>query len=216
CDAGGTNWMKFATVAPSSIDFYNVNAGLGIPGWYPSLLVPTLRKGTLYRIKMNLGMTATITDTIPYFRSNNRYRDLALSPDGKKIYLITDSIGSTSGPSGTGTSSLTNRGDIIEYTFTGTDMLDKQDRYVERVEKKYKITVFPNPATQYVTVKFERGLHKPIHYQLMDIAGKLVLEKYTNRDEFTITVGHLRKGIYMLRLYNGYGVEVSLEKVIIQ
>ncbi len=31
CNAGGTDWMKFPTIAPSSVDFYNVNAGTGIP-----------------------------------------------------------------------------------------------------------------------------------------------------------------------------------------
>jgi PQQ-dependent dehydrogenase (s-GDH family) len=216
CDADGTNWMRFATIAPSSIDFYNIGSGLGIPNWYPSLLVPTLRKGTVYRYKLNAAMDAVITDSIPYFRSTNRYRDIALSPDGKKIYLITDSIGSTSGPSGSGTSALTDRGAIIEYTYTGVDLLEKELQFVNRPDKKYKVSIYPNPATSFVTVQFERGLHKPIRYRLTDVSGKLVIEEQTNKDLFTIMLGHLPKGVYMLKLYNGYGVEVKVEKVIVQ
>lgn len=216
CDAGGTNWMQFATIAPSSIDFYNVNSGLGIPGWYPSLLVPTLRKGTVYRFKLNIALNTVTTDSIPYFRSSNRYRDIAISPDGKKIYLITDSIGSTSGPSGSGTSALTDRGAIVEYVFTGTDLLTKEDEKAGRIEKKYRVNIFPNPASSFVNVQFERGLHKPIHYQLYDASGKLAIEDHTSRDNFSIPVNSLRKGVYILRLYNGYGVEVKFEKILIQ
>ena len=216
CNADGTDWMKFATIAPSSIDFYNVATGLGIPNWYPSLLVPTLRKGTVYRYKLNATMDGVVTDSIPYFRSNNRYRDIALSPDGKKIYLITDSIGSTSGPSGTGTSALTDRGAIIEYTFTGRDMMAIDDRIVTRPERKYRINVFPNPASSFVNVQLERGLHKPVRYQLLTTSGKLVAEATTNKDAFSIPVGHLAKGVYILKLYNGYDIEVKLEKVLLQ
>lgn len=216
CDAGGTNWMQFATIAPSSIDFYNVNAGLGIPNWYPSLLVPTLRKGTVYRFKLNIALNTVTTDSIPYFRSTNRYRDIALSPDGKKIYLITDSIGSTSGPSGSGTSALTDRGAIIEYEFTGVDLLTKEEQKAGRIEKKYRVSIFPNPASSFVNVQFERGLHKPIRYQLLDAAGKLVIENNTSKDNFSIPVNRLRKGVYILRLYNGYGIEVKQEKVVLR
>ena len=216
CNADGTDWMKFATVAPSSIDFYSVSSGLGIPNWYPSLLVPTLKKGTLYRYKLNAAMNGVVTDSIPYFRTNNRYRDIALSPDGKKIYLITDSIGSTSGPSGAGTSALTDRGAIIEFAFTGRDMLWVDNNPVVRTEKKYKISVFPNPATNFVTVQFERGLHKPIRYQLFTASGKLVSEAVTSKDEFTIPLAHLAKGVYVLKLYNGYDIEVKLEKIVVQ
>ena len=217
CNANGSDWMRFATIAPSSIDFYHVDAGLGIPGWYPSLLVPTLRRGTLYRYKLNLTLDSVITDSIPYFHTQNRYRDIAMSPDGKKIYIVTDSIGSTSGPSGGGTSSLANRGAILEYTFTGTDLMSKDDpSHPDYVHKKYRVSVFPNPATQFITVQFERGLHKPIYYKLTDASGKLVVDDHTSRDEFNIMVGHLPKGVYMLRLYNGYRIEVRLEKIIIQ
>jgi aldose sugar dehydrogenase len=111
CDAGGTNWMKFPTIAPSSVDFYHVNGA--ISNWYPSLLVPTLRRGVVYRYKLDASMNSLITDSIPYFRTTSHYRDIAVSRDGLKIYLVTDSIGTTSGPSGSGTTTLSNPGAIM-------------------------------------------------------------------------------------------------------
>ncbi len=111
----GTNWMQFPTVAPSSIDHYGFS---NIPGWKNSLLIPTLRRGTLYRHKLDAAGTAIQGDSIPYFFRTDRYRDLAIK-NGNIIFTVTDSIGSTSGPSGGGTSSLTRPGTILKYTFLG-------------------------------------------------------------------------------------------------
>lgn len=111
----GTNWMQYPTVAPSSIDHYGFT---NIPGWHQSLLIPTLRRGTLYRFKLNSTRNGIINDSVPYFFRTDRYRDLALK-NGNIIFTITDSIGSTSGPSGSGTSTLSRPGTILKYTFLG-------------------------------------------------------------------------------------------------
>lgn len=111
----GTNWMQYPTVAPSSIDHYGFT---NIPGWHQSLLIPTLRRGRLYRYKLNSTKNGIINDSVPYFFRTDRYRDLALK-NGTTIFTITDSIGSTSGPSGGGTSTLSRPGTILKYTFLG-------------------------------------------------------------------------------------------------
>lgn len=111
----GTNWMQFPTIAPSSIDHYGFT---NIPGWHQSLLIPTLRRGTLYRYKLNSAGNGIVNDSVPYFFRTDRYRDLALK-NGNTIFMVTDSIGSTSGPSGGGTSSLSRPGIILKYTFLG-------------------------------------------------------------------------------------------------
>jgi PQQ-dependent dehydrogenase (s-GDH family) len=111
----GTNWMQYPTIAPSSIDHYGFT---NIPGWHQSLLIPTLRRGTLYRYKLNATRNGIVNDSVPYFFRTDRYRDLALK-NGTIIFTVTDSIGSTSGPSGGGTSSLTRPGTILKYTFLG-------------------------------------------------------------------------------------------------
>ncbi|MFD2145359.1 PQQ-dependent sugar dehydrogenase [Mucilaginibacter antarcticus] len=102
--------------APSSLDVYTANA---IPGWQNSLLVPTLKGNKLIRLKLNQKGDAITGDTIGYFKSKARYRDIALSPDGKKIYLATDSSATSSNPSRQNPGQINQAGAIIEYTYLG-------------------------------------------------------------------------------------------------
>jgi aldose sugar dehydrogenase len=215
CDAGGTNWIKFATVAPSSIDYYNINAGVGIPNWYPSLIVPTLREGVVYRIKLNTDRDGVTGDTIPYFRDTNRYRDMAFSSDGLKMFIITDSIGTTSGPSGTSNSSLTNRGAILVYRFTGS-VLPLGDGNRVTPNRDYVINVYPNPASQILNINLERAVTKPIRYELYDVTGRRLFSDVSSKTTFTIDVANLKRGVYVIRMFNGYGLEVKTEKVILK
>jgi hypothetical protein len=206
--------MKFATLAPASIDYYNINSGLGIPGWYPSVFIPTLRKGTLYRVKLNINRDGVVSDTIPYFASFNRYRDIAMSTDGLKIFIVTDSIGSTSGPSGSGTSTLSNPGSILVYQYTGA-MLPLHDTRIRR-NTAYNINVYPNPAKDVINVELEKGLHKPIRYSLYDVTGKVAYGGLSGKNTFAITVAGLSRGIYVLKILDGYGLEVFVEKVVLK
>lgn len=78
-----------ATIAPSGIDIYTVRTG-GIPGWASSVLVTSLIRGVVYRVKLNEGGTGVDGEPVAYFRQDDRYRDLALTPDGQTIYVATD------------------------------------------------------------------------------------------------------------------------------
>jgi PQQ-dependent dehydrogenase (s-GDH family) len=217
CNAGGTDWMKYPTIAPSSIDFYHVNSGTGIPGWYPSLLVPTLRKGVLYRYKLNPSMNGFDTDSIPYFKTSNRYRDIAVSPNGQKIYLITDSTGTTSGPSGTGTSLLANPGAILEFSYSGVTLPLGDRPPGANTVRKYEVDIFPNPASQYLKVQVAAGTFtRPMHYYLLDMTGKVVVRGSSLQKDFTIDINSWQTGVYILKVSNGYGVEVASEKIIIR
>ena len=217
CNAGGTDWMKYPTIAPSSIDFYHVNSGTGIPGWYPSLLVPTLRKGVLYRYKLNPTMNGFDTDSIPYFKTSNRYRDIAVSPNGQKIYLITDSTGTTSGPSGTGTSLLANPGAILEFSYSGVTLPLGERPATANTIRKYEVEIFPNPASQYLKVQVASGTFtRPMHYYMMDMTGKVVVRGSALQKDFTIDINSWQTGVYILKLSNAYGVEVASEKIIIR
>ncbi len=210
------NWLKFPTVAPSSIEYYHLNISKGIPGWYPSLLVTTLKTGTLFRFKLNAAQNAIVGDSIGYFKSVDRYRDIALSPDGK-IFLITDSIGSTSGPSGQNLTTMDHPGSILVYTYVG-DVLSLPDPNSPANPLRpnpYLITVYPNPARSYVHIDLGKALHKPIRYQLYDITGKLALQGASPKDDFEIYVANLRRGMYILKLYNGYGTELRVQKLIL-
>jgi PQQ-dependent dehydrogenase (s-GDH family) len=78
-----------ATIAPSGIDVYHVRQG-GIPGWADSVLVTSLIRGVVYRVKLNAAGTAADGAPLAYFRQDDRYRDLALTADGRTIYAATD------------------------------------------------------------------------------------------------------------------------------
>ena len=215
-----SNNATWPTVGPSSIDFYESNV---LPGWQNSLLVTTLKNGRVIRLKLNAngngvaadnGMNGT--DTITYFNSSNgqsRYRDLCISPDGLKIYVATDSSGSTSGPT-TGVTSLPNNpGCILEFSYSGVLSLrdmPASPKYDIRAEMK----VYPNPATSSLNILVKRGVSKPMRVQLFDIAGKMIYQEFSNKDNFSIDVSDYIRGVYLLKIYNGSDVPVLLEKVI--
>lgn len=214
CEIANGGWLKFPTIAPSSVEFYHLNSGRGIPNWYPSLLVPTLRTGTLFRYRLNAARDMIIGDSIQYFKSVNRYRDIAISPDGK-IYIITDSIGSTSGPSGSNQTDMLNKGAILVFQYEGIT-LPIRDRPGEGTMPQYVTSVFPNPATSYIQVETEPAVQRPIRYRLVDITGKLILDEQSGRNNFSIPVDRFKRGVYILKLYNGVGAEVRMDKVILQ
>lgn len=110
----GEGDQQWPSEAPGSIDVYTSNA---IPGWKNSLLLSTLKGGKLIRLKLNASGDKIVGDTINYFKGKLRYRDIALSPDGKKIYLSVDSTQTTSGPSKENPQGNNCRGCIIEYTY---------------------------------------------------------------------------------------------------
>lgn len=110
-------FLGWPTVAPASIDIYELNK---IPYWGRSLLIPTLKKGTIYRAKLAPDGNSVVGDTYEIFHSSNdRYRDVALDPDGVTIYAITDNSGSTSGPSGSTAVTIVNPGVIVKIQYTG-------------------------------------------------------------------------------------------------
>ncbi|RNI25914.1 PQQ-dependent sugar dehydrogenase [Rufibacter latericius] len=111
---GENNTPEWPSEAPSSIAVYTAS---GIPGWQNSLLVPTLKTGKLLRLPLNASGTGVTGDTLTYFRSKIRYRDLAISPDGKKLYLAVDSSSVTSGPSGEDPKGSHYRGSVLEFTY---------------------------------------------------------------------------------------------------
>lgn len=64
-----------------------------IPGWENTLLVPSLKRGVIFRIKLDPTYSTTLDDAIPMFKSNNRYRDVIASPEGNTLYVLTDTAG---------------------------------------------------------------------------------------------------------------------------
>jgi PQQ-dependent dehydrogenase (s-GDH family) len=105
-----------ATVAPAGIDVYAASA---IPNWATSILVTGMRTGAVYRLKLSPDGRTVAGAPVEYFKASDRYRDIAVSPDGRRIYLTTDSKGVTTDAAGQRTETLTNPGAVLELTYTG-------------------------------------------------------------------------------------------------
>jgi PQQ-dependent dehydrogenase (s-GDH family) len=103
-----------ATIAPGGIDIYTSNV---IPGWHNSLLALSLIRGAVYRLKLSDDARSVVGAPIEMFPTPNRYRDIALNPDGRTIYVVTDPEGPSRDPSGA-QRTLANPGSILEFTYT--------------------------------------------------------------------------------------------------
>ncbi|MDQ4101729.1 MAG: PQQ-dependent sugar dehydrogenase, partial [Thermoproteota archaeon] len=89
-EPAGCGYVCWPTVAPSSLRLYTSDA---IPGWNSTFLMTTLKAGTIFHLTPNENGTELAQEPVELFRSENRYRDVAFSPDGSSIYVITDSSG---------------------------------------------------------------------------------------------------------------------------
>ncbi len=102
------------TIAPGGLDAYTAAA---IPGWRGSLLVTGMRTGAVYRLTLNDAGTAMMGPPLAYFRRANRYRDLAVAPDGRRIFVVTDSFGSVLDEQWRRTDTLAEPGALLEFTY---------------------------------------------------------------------------------------------------
>ena len=108
------NRIGNATIAPGGVDVYTGDA---IPGWKNSLLVLSLIRGAVYRLPLAADGRSVKEPPTELFRTTNRYRDVALNPDGRTIYLATDPSGPNRDPSGVANQKLANPGSIMEFKY---------------------------------------------------------------------------------------------------
>ena len=209
------NYLTWPTVAASSIDVYEKNV---IPNWNRSLLVTSLKAGKIFRLHLDAAGTTVIdSSTIPAMRGQGRYRDLCISPDGLKIYVACDISGQTSGPTGSyngGGTQPAHAGRILEFSYTGS-VLSLGSDSLYRYRRNTSIKISPNPASNILHVQSVGSISNPLYYALYDVAGKQILTGKNNNDNFNINVQSCRSGVYILKLYNVYQVNVSTEKIII-
>jgi mono/diheme cytochrome c family protein len=115
---GGIHYICWPTVGVSSIEHYS-NAGGGIPGWDRVLLATTLKRGSLYVWPLRKDGKAVSGHATRYFQSENRFRDTAVSPDGKTIYIATDAQGLVESMDGGVTRTMQDPGAILAFTYVG-------------------------------------------------------------------------------------------------
>ena len=178
------NGSSWCTVAPSDGIYYKSSS---IPEWTNSILLVTLKKGDntsmeLYQFKLNAqGTMETSTSQNPnpkkYFAEdqelNGRLRDIALSPDGKKIYLINNGGGTA------------NTDKITVYTYVEPPALP----YPEAGLK-----LAPNPTNG--SIQLHLPENKPYTLQIFDSRGAKLKEFKDAAEILTLDLAFLSKGVY--------------------
>lgn len=211
--------LTWPTIAPSSIDFYSANK---IPGWQNSILVSCLKAGRVYRLKLNSAGTGLINyaggvDTTSYFHGEGRFRDIALSPDGLKIYIACDITGQTSGPSGGfngGGTPPPNAGAILEFTYSGIILPVHDVDPVAWPMADKEIKLFPNPAQLTITVSIKTNAQRPYRVQFYNSNGVFIKETKSTKSETLVSISDLKPGMYLVQILNAYGKVLKVEKII--
>jgi PQQ-dependent dehydrogenase (s-GDH family) len=114
CAEGGLYFICWPTIAPSSLTYYWAIPGLAIPGWRNSLLMTTLKDGSVYRLQLTRD-GQRIRSATKMWTDQIRYRDTTSSPDGRSIYVATDNSGLVRDPNGAPTSELRDPGSILLF-----------------------------------------------------------------------------------------------------
>ncbi|MGH3898754.1 MAG: glucose/sorbosone family PQQ-dependent dehydrogenase [Pseudonocardiaceae bacterium] len=112
---GEQSYICWPSIAPSSMDFVPADKG-GFEPWRNSLLVTSLKNGALYCLRLTQDGGSVQGDVTQFFKTTNRYRDLALNPDNRTVYIVTDSTGRAGPQSGPPTDKLHNPGAILEFS----------------------------------------------------------------------------------------------------
>ena len=187
-------YLQYPTSAPSGIDYYSSDA---IPGWKNSLLVTNLKLASVFRLKLSVNGTSITSDTISYFQGLGRFRDLAISPDGTKIYVACDSVGAVKGDPGESVVPP-NKGCILEFTFTTTA--------AQEPSLKESVRLFPNPTNMgFSTLNLTLESAAEVSVDLYTATGQklatLMAPEQTISFSKVIDMGHYQPGSYFLKIH---------------
>lgn len=188
----GNSWICRPNVAPSSIEIYENDA---IPNWKNSLLVTSLKRGRIYRYQLDENGTAVVGDTTQHFYTQNRYRDIALHPDGKTFYVLCDATGRTADASGLNAiSNLRNPGNILKFTL-------EESVSVKTPPLLAPFSVYPNPAKNTFFIEMNRSKAQNFRAELLDSKGRIVQRiPLINTEIHTVETRNLPAGLYFIRL----------------
>ncbi len=190
-----STFLDWCTVAPSDGIYYG---STGIPEWTNSLLVVTLKNGAatdqeVYQFKLNINgitlVTSTPSDPNPkkFFSAdqnlNGRLRDIAVSPDGKTIYLINNG--------GADRDKIT----VYKYDATANIPVNKT--------KDFELTIFPNPTTDVFNVNCTETISE---ISIYNVQGCLLKTLYET--PVTIHISDLAVGPYFVSVQTVSGKKV--------
>ncbi|HTE27909.1 PQQ-dependent sugar dehydrogenase [Flavitalea sp.] len=190
----------------SGLDFYTNTV---IPGWKRSLVASSLKWGRLVRIRLDkTGDSAAYKsranntfkqDTVSYFGSINRFRDLAFAPNGKDIYVIMDRSTSTSGPSALYPVVPACQGCLQKYSFLGYEDLAGQSSIDTSIDVTDGIVNTCNTGTTVIIDDSNKSLWVPI----TGPDGNIMAEIFPNNQNLGTVTSSFYKNSGALRTRNG-------------
>jgi PQQ-dependent dehydrogenase (s-GDH family) len=194
-------YLQYPGSAPSGIEYYGSSA---IPGWQGSLLVTNLKLGKVYRLKLSADGNSVASDTMALFSGLGRFRDLAISADGTKIYVAADSVGAIKGAPG---ASVTppNRGCILEFSLVPTS--------VRGITPGAGKLVAPNPANGQFAVTLPNGASTG-EVRVTDLLGKQIYRSALSQSVTRFDTRRFVPGIYNVQI--SAGGDVCNERLVIQ
>ncbi|WP_108739955.1 glucose/sorbosone family PQQ-dependent dehydrogenase [Flavobacterium faecale] len=214
----GCGYICWPTVAPAGMDIYE--KGL-IPGWGNSLLVTTLKRGRIYRAAIDAsgnGFNAiadpeadgTNDDFEELWYTQNRYRDIVAAPDGITFYIITDSSGSTSGPSNNNSISIQNPGIIIKVKYTRVTL------GATAFESSKEVVLTPNPAKNDFKISFDSTKMQFQKLQIIDTNGRITKEVVSPKSNQSISINEIANGLYFVNLLDENGNKTTKKLMVIK
>ncbi|WP_313805489.1 glucose/sorbosone family PQQ-dependent dehydrogenase [Flavobacterium sp.] len=212
----GCGFVCWPTVAPSGMRIYEHNL---IPGWGTSVMSTTLKRGRIYRASLatdgnsilpisNPEPDGTNDDFEELWYTQNRYRDIAIAPDGITFYIITDSSGNTSGPSNNNSIAIANPGIIMKVQFTGTTLP------VSEVGFSDAFTLFPNQTKSNFTISVPTSSQSLLSLKVLDMNGRVVKTISKPTLNQTVSVENLTAGVYLVKV-EASGGRIQSKKLII-
>lgn len=191
-------YLHWCTVAPSGGEYYNKP---GIPEWTNSLIVVTLKDGTVtdeevYQFKLNPDGRSLAPSTLQnpnpkkFFgvdqEQNGRLRDIAFSPDGKKIYLINNHTEQIKTPPE----------HITVYTVktTGTYSQNSDPQFI----------LYPNPVEGNLHIQTELPIES---IEIQSPLGQQLITNILNYDN--IDISSLSPGMYYLKIKTASDISIT-------
>jgi glucose/arabinose dehydrogenase len=184
----------------SGMDFYSHTL---VPGWKNSLVLGSLKWGRVLRLKLGpLGTTIVPTngtDTISYFGSQNRFRDIAFAPNGKDMYVIMDRSTTTSGPSSANPVVPTCPGCLQKYTFLGYADAAGKSTIPDAIDVTDGTVNTCNTGTTVTIDNTNNNLWVPI----TGPDGNIMAEIYANGNNLGTVTSSFYKNSGAIRIKNG-------------
>ena len=184
----------------SGLDIYKHTL---IPGWKNSLVPCSLKWGRVLRLKLGPSANTIIptngADTVSYFGSTNRFRDLAFAPNGKDMYVIMDKSATTSGPSAANPVVPACGGCVVKYSFLGyADVSGKSS-----IPTAIDVTAgSPNACSTGTTITID-NTNNNIWVPITGMDGNIMAEIYANGNNLGTVTSSFYTNSGAIRIKNG-------------